>query len=126
MIESVVTIEDDFITVVQTTTDEGESGSHSVRFAALEQPEVERRPSPHAEEELEVEEAAEAQAEPKDGSPEAPASPEREEVGLSEYKTETYEDYKDETTIDDSIMDADSLWVDTQGVHYIFQFSTPK
>ncbi|XP_059747368.1 microtubule-associated protein 2 isoform X16 [Bos taurus] len=114
VIESVVTIEDDFITVVQTTTDEGESGSHSVRFAALEQPEVERRPSPHAEEELEVEEAAEAQAEPKDGSPEAPASPEREEVGLSEYKTETYEDYKDETTIDDSIMDADSLWVDTQ------------
>ena len=75
VIESVVTIEDDFITVVQTTTDEGESGSHSVRFAALEQPEVGRRPSPHAEEELEVEEAAEAQAEPKDGSPEAPASP---------------------------------------------------
>ncbi|XP_013839899.1 microtubule-associated protein 2 isoform X9 [Sus scrofa] len=114
VIESVVTIEDDFITVVQTTTDEGESGSHSVRFAALEQPEVERRPSPRAEEELEVEEAAEAQAEPKDGSPEAPASPEREEVALSEYKTETYDDYKDETTIDDSIMDADSLWVDTQ------------
>nr|XP_031534076.1 microtubule-associated protein 2 isoform X31 [Vicugna pacos] len=114
VIESVVTIEDDFITVVQTTTDEGESGSHSVRFAALEQPEVERRPSPRAEEELEVEEAAEAQAEPKEGSPEAPASPEREEVALSEYKTETYDDYKDETTIDDSIMDADSLWVDTQ------------
>ncbi|XP_047399426.1 microtubule-associated protein 2 isoform X5 [Sciurus carolinensis] len=114
VIESVVTIEDDFITVVQTTTDEGESGSHSVRFAALEQPEMERRPSPHDEEELEIEVAAEAQAEPKDGSPEAPASPEREEIGLSEYKTETYDDYKDETTIDDSIMDADSLWVDTQ------------
>ena len=51
---------------------------------------------------------------------EAPASPEREEVALSEYKTETYDDYKDETTIDDSIMDADSLWVDTQGVPYFF------
>ncbi|KAM5228836.1 microtubule-associated protein 2 isoform 3-T3 [Ctenodactylus gundi] len=114
VIESVVTIEDDFITVVQTTTEEGESGSHSVRFAALEQPEVERRPSPHEEEELEVEAAAEAQAEPKDGSPEAPASPEREEVAASEYKTETYDDYRDETTMDDSIMDADSLWVDTQ------------
>ncbi|XP_048664405.1 microtubule-associated protein 2 isoform X10 [Marmota marmota marmota] len=114
VIESVVTIEDDFITVVQTTTDEGESGSHSVRFAALEQHEVERRPSPRDEEELEIKVAAEAQAEPKDGSPEAPASPEREEIGLSEYKTETYDDYKDETTIDDSIMDADSLWVDTQ------------
>ncbi|XP_016052220.1 PREDICTED: microtubule-associated protein 2 isoform X2 [Miniopterus natalensis] len=114
VIESVVTIEDDFITVVQTTTDEGESGSHSVRFAALEQPEVERRPSPRAEEETEGEEAAEAQAEPRDGSPEAPASPERDVAALSEYKTETYDDYKDETTIDDSIMDADSLWVDTQ------------
>ncbi|XP_073927710.1 microtubule-associated protein 2 isoform X4 [Castor canadensis] len=113
VIESVVTIEDDFITVVQTTTDDGESGSHSVRFAALEQLEVER-PSPHDEEELEVEVAAEAQAEPKEGSPEAPASPEREEVAFSEYKTETCDDYKDETTIDDSIMDADSLWVDTQ------------
>ncbi|MEJ1271985.1 microtubule-associated protein 2 [Cricetulus griseus] len=114
VIESVVTIEDDFITVVQTTTDEGESGSHSVRFAALAQPEEERRPCPH-DEELEVEMAAEAQAEPKDGSPDAPATPEREEVAFSEYKTETYDDYKDETTIDDSIMDADSLWVDTQG-----------
>ncbi|XP_029425820.1 microtubule-associated protein 2 isoform X9 [Nannospalax galili] len=113
VIESVVTIEDDFITVVQTTMDEGESGSHSVRFAALAQPEEERRPCPH-EEELEIEVAAEAQAEPKDGSPDAPASPEREEVAFSEYKTETYDDYKDETTIDDSIMDADSLWVDTQ------------
>ncbi|XP_026642127.1 microtubule-associated protein 2 isoform X2 [Microtus ochrogaster] len=112
-IESVVTIEDDFITVVQTTTDEGESGSHSVRFAALAQPEEERRPCSH-DEELEVEMAAEAQAEPKDGSPDAPATPEREEVAYSEYKTETYDDYKDETTIDDSIMDADSLWVDTQ------------
>ncbi|GAB1285049.1 Microtubule-associated protein [Apodemus speciosus] len=113
VVESVVTIEDDFITVVQTTTDEGESGSHSVRFAALAQPEEERRPCPQ-EEELEVEMAAEAQAEPKYGSPDAPATPEKEEVAFSEYKTETYDDYKDETTIDDSIMDADSLWVDTQ------------
>ncbi|XP_027729555.1 microtubule-associated protein 2 isoform X1 [Vombatus ursinus] len=115
VIESVVTIEDDFITVVQTTTEEGETGSHSVRFAALEQPEVERRPSPpEEEEEPQIEESAEALGEPKEGSPEAPASPEKEEVGFSEYKTETYDDYKDETTIDDSIMDADSLWVDTQ------------
>uniref|UniRef100_A0A0U1RRX4 Microtubule-associated protein n=2 Tax=Rattus TaxID=10114 RepID=A0A0U1RRX4_RAT len=113
VVESVVTIEDDFITVVQTTTDEGELGSHSVRFAAPVQPEEERRPYPH-DEELEVLMAAEAQAEPKDGSPDAPATPEKEEVPFSEYKTETYDDYKDETTIDDSIMDADSLWVDTQ------------
>ncbi|XP_045153208.1 microtubule-associated protein 2 isoform X22 [Echinops telfairi] len=110
VIESVVTIEDDFITVVQTTTDEGESGSHSVRFAALEQPEADRRPCPPGEE-PEGEEAAEAQAEPKEGSPDAPASPER-EVALTDYRTETYDDYRDETTIEDSILDADSLWVD--------------
>ncbi|XP_074154954.1 microtubule-associated protein 2 isoform X13 [Sminthopsis crassicaudata] len=115
VIESVVTIEDDFITVVQTTTDEGETGSHSVRFAALEQPESRASPpEEEEEEEMEIEEAGEAVGEPKEGSPEAPASPEKEDVGFSEYKTETYDDYKDETTIDDSIMDADSLWVDTQ------------
>ncbi|XP_051839610.1 microtubule-associated protein 2 isoform X11 [Antechinus flavipes] len=118
VIESVVTIEDDFITVVQTTTDEGETGSHSVRFAALEQPESRASPpeeeEEQEEEEIQIEESAEAVGEPKEGSPEAPASPEKEEIGFSEYKTETYDDYKDETTIDDSIMDADSLWVDTQ------------
>nr|XP_047914224.1 microtubule-associated protein 2 isoform X14 [Anser cygnoides] len=113
IIESVVTVEDDFITVVQTTVDEGESASHSVRFAATQQEDIETVDS-QAEEELEVEEVADIQAEPKEGSPEAPASPEREEILLTDYKTETCDDYKDETTIDDSIMDTDSLWADTQ------------
>ncbi|XP_040416981.1 microtubule-associated protein 2 isoform X23 [Cygnus olor] len=113
IIESVVTVEDDFITVVQTTVDEGESASHSVRFAATQQEDIETVDS-QAEEELEVEEVADIQAEPKEGSPEAPASPEREEILLTDYKTETGDDYKDETTIDDSIMDTDSLWADTQ------------
>ncbi|XP_038037760.1 microtubule-associated protein 2 isoform X27 [Anas platyrhynchos] len=113
IIESVVTVEDDFITVVQTTVDEGESASHSVRFAATQQEDIETVDS-QAEEELEVEEVADIHAEPKEGSPEAPASPEREEILLTDYKTETCEDYKDETTIDDSIMDTDSLWADTQ------------
>lgn len=116
IIESVVTVEDDFITVVQTTVDEGESASHSVRFAATQQEDIETGDS-QAEEELEVEEVADIQAEPKEGSPEAPASPQREEILLTDYKTETCDDYKDETTIDDSIMDTDSLWADTQGVH---------
>ncbi|XP_074824158.1 microtubule-associated protein 2 isoform X15 [Natator depressus] len=115
VIESVVTIEDDFITVVQTTVDEGESASHSVRFAAAQQEEMERRDSlPEEEVEMEMEEPADIQAEPKEGSPEAPASPEKEEILLTDYKTETYDDYKDETTIDDSVMDTDSLWADTQ------------
>ncbi|XP_043361607.1 microtubule-associated protein 2 isoform X7 [Dermochelys coriacea] len=115
VIESVVTIEDDFITVVQTTVDEGESASHSVRFAAVQQEEMERRDSlPEEEVEMEMEEPADIQVEPKEGSPEAPASPEKEEILLTDYKTETYDDYKDETTIDDSVMDTDSLWADTQ------------
>ncbi|XP_071602917.1 microtubule-associated protein 2 isoform X3 [Heliangelus exortis] len=113
IIESVVTVEDDFITVVQTTVDEGESASHSVRFAATQQEDLETGDS-QAEEELEVEEVADIQVEPKEGSPEAPASPQREEIMLTDYKTETCDDYKDETTIDDSIMDTDSLWADTQ------------
>ncbi|XP_059676567.1 microtubule-associated protein 2 [Gavia stellata] len=113
IIESVVTVEDDFITVVQTTVDEGESASHSVRFAASQQEDIETGDS-QAEEELEVEEVADMQVEPKEGSPEAPASPQREEILLTDYKTETCDDYKDETTIDDSIMDTDSLWADTQ------------
>ncbi|NXQ52127.1 MTAP2 protein, partial [Anthoscopus minutus] len=119
IIESVVTVEDDFITVVQTTVDEGESASHSVRFAATQQEDIETGDS-QAEEELDVEEV---ETEPKEGSREAPASPHREEVLLTNYKTETCDDYKDETTIDDSIMDTDSLWADTQGVHYPFCFS---
>ncbi|XP_075566636.1 microtubule-associated protein 2 [Pelecanus crispus] len=113
IIESVVTVEDDFITVVQTTVDEGESASHSVRFAATQQEDIETGDS-QAEEELEIEEVADMQVEPKEGSPEAPASPQREEILLTDYKTETCDDYKDETTIDDSIMDTDSLWADTQ------------
>ncbi|NXJ14762.1 MTAP2 protein, partial [Odontophorus gujanensis] len=113
IIESVVTVEDDFITVVQTTVDEGESASHSVRFAATQQEDIEAVDS-QAEEELEIEEVADIQAEPREGSPEAPASPEREEILLTDYKTETCDDYKDETTVDDSIMDTDSLWADTQ------------
>ncbi|XP_048809520.1 microtubule-associated protein 2 isoform X27 [Lagopus muta] len=113
IIESVVTVEDDFITVVQTTVDEGESASHSVRFAATQQEDIEAVDS-QAEEELEIEEVVDIQAEPREGSPEAPASPEREEILLTDYKTETCDDYKDETTVDDSIMDTDSLWADTQ------------
>ncbi|XP_068804046.1 microtubule-associated protein 2 isoform X2 [Struthio camelus] len=112
VIESVVTVEDDFITVVQTTVDEGESASHSVRFAATQE-DMETGDS-QAEEELEVEEVADIRAEPKEGSPEAPATPEREEILLTDYRTETCDDYRDETTIDDSIMDTDSLWADTQ------------
>nr|XP_033800462.1 microtubule-associated protein 2 isoform X4 [Geotrypetes seraphini] len=115
IIESVVTVEDDFITVVQTAVDEGESISHSVRFAAAHETDVEGW-KPEAEDVLGTVDQAETQLEskeqsPKEGSPDAPASPEKEETHITEYKTETN---RDETTIDDSVMDTDSIWVDTQ------------
>ncbi|XP_060113032.1 microtubule-associated protein 2 [Heteronotia binoei] len=113
VIESVVTIEDDFITIVQTTVDEGETGSHSVRFAESQQSEMGEEGF-QLEEEADVEIVADVQSETKESSLEAPGSPEREEIPLTDYKTETYDDYKDETTIDDSILDTDSIWVDTQ------------
>ncbi|XP_053139618.1 microtubule-associated protein 2-like isoform X3 [Hemicordylus capensis] len=113
VIESVVTIEDDFITVVQTTVDEGETASHSVRFAEAPQAETGEEDF-HPEEEVEMEVVADVQEETKESSLEAPVSLEREDVPLTDFKTETYDDYKDETTIDDSILDTDSIWVDTQ------------
>ncbi|XP_062817522.1 microtubule-associated protein 2 isoform X23 [Anolis carolinensis] len=113
VIESVVTIEDDFITIVQTTVDEGDASSHSVRFAETQQADIEEE-GIHPEEEVDMEVVADIKEEKKDTSLEAPGSPEREEVPLTDYKTETYDDYKDETTIDDSILDTDSIWVDTQ------------
>ncbi|XP_066478135.1 microtubule-associated protein 2 [Tiliqua scincoides] len=109
VIESVVTIEDDFITIVQTTVDDGETASHSVRFAEVQQAVTEEEGF-HPEEEV----VSDAQEETKESSLEAPGSPEREDIPLTDYKTETYDDYKDETTIDDSILDTDSIWVDTQ------------
>lgn len=123
VIESVVTIEDDFITIVQTTVDDGESASHSVRFAEVPQAETGEEGF-HNEEEVEV--VSDAQEETKESSLEAPGSPEREDIPLTDYKTETYDDYKDETTIDDSILDTDSIWVDTQGVPYPFSFFSSK
>ncbi|XP_053326386.1 microtubule-associated protein 2 isoform X1 [Spea bombifrons] len=108
VIESVVTVEEDFIKVVQTTVDEGESLAHSVRFAAVVPAESEEKP--YTEEEEEEEE--ELKDEPKEGSPSIPGSPEKEETLLTDYKTETQDDYRDETTIDDSVLDTDSVWVD--------------
>ncbi|XP_069052752.1 microtubule-associated protein 2 isoform X3 [Lepisosteus oculatus] len=116
VIESVVTVEDDFITVVQ-TIDEGEEPCHSVRFSAPTEEEPQRVSSKEEEEEQEEEEQteeAEVEGASLEEASEVPASPAKEEVPESECRTETYDDYKDETTIDDSILDTDSAWVDTQ------------
>ncbi|XP_036400853.1 microtubule-associated protein 2-like isoform X2 [Megalops cyprinoides] len=125
VIESVVTVEDDFITVVQ-TIDEGEQPGHSVRFSAPpeDEPQVPREEEEEEEEEEvePIEMAQEVVMEPASMEvvsdvpevPATPTSPVKEAASESELQTETYDDYKDETTIDDSVLDTDSAWVDTQ------------
>lgn len=118
-IESVVTVEDDFITVVQ-TIDEAEEPGHSVRFSAPPEAEavcIAAQKEEEEEEEESVELAQEADIEAASleemgDVPEIPGSPEREAQTIeTEGPTESYD--RDETTMDDSILD--SSWVDTQG-----------
>ncbi|XP_061648203.1 microtubule-associated protein 2 isoform X3 [Phyllopteryx taeniolatus] len=126
-IESVVTVEDDFITVVQ-TIDEADEPGHSVRFSAppealcipsgeeQEDYEDEEQNDDGDDEEESVELAQEADIEAASFEevcdiPDTPASPEREAQTVeTEGLTESYD--RDETTMDDSILD--SSWVDTQ------------
>ncbi|XP_025759502.1 microtubule-associated protein 2 [Oreochromis niloticus] len=119
-IESVVTVEDDFITVVQ-TIDEAEEPGHSVRFSAPPEAEAvcvaaQKEEGEEEEEEESVELAQEADIEAASleemgDVPEIPGSPEREAQTIeTEGPTESYD--RDETTMDDSILD--SSWVDTQ------------
>ncbi|XP_035531887.1 microtubule-associated protein 2-like [Morone saxatilis] len=117
-IESVVTVEDDFITVVQ-TIDETEEPGHSVRFSAPPEAEalcVAAQKEEEEEEEESVELAQEADIEAASleevgDVPETPASPEKgAQTVETEGPTESYD--RDETTMDDSILD--SSWVDTQ------------
>uniref|UniRef100_A0A8D0AV05 FF domain-containing protein n=1 Tax=Sander lucioperca TaxID=283035 RepID=A0A8D0AV05_SANLU len=120
-IESVVTVEDDFITVVQ-TIDEAEEPGHSVRFSgppeaeALDVAAQNEEEDEDEEEEESVELAQEADVEAASleevvDVPETPASPEKEAQTVeTEGPTESYD--RDETTMDDSILD--SSWVDTQ------------
>ncbi|XP_054888346.1 microtubule-associated protein 2 isoform X2 [Poeciliopsis prolifica] len=116
-IESVVMVEDDFITVVQ-TIDEAEEPGHSVRFSAP--PEAEslcvgaRKEEAEEDESIELAEEADLEAaslEEVGEVPETPASPAQEaQTRETEGRSESYD--RDETTVDDSILD--SSWVDTQ------------
>ncbi|XP_061924854.1 microtubule-associated protein 2 isoform X2 [Entelurus aequoreus] len=119
-IESVVTVEDDFITVVQ-TIDEAEEPGHSVRFSAPPEAVVlcipgggeEEEGEDQEEEEESVELVQEADVEAASFEevceiPDNLGSPGRE--APTEGLTESYD--KDETTMDDSILD--SSWVDAQ------------
>lgn len=136
-IESVVMVEDDFITVVQ-TIDEAEEPGHSIRFSAIPEAEAlgvsaRKEQEPEDEEEDDEEESVElaqeadmevASLEEVGDVPEIPASPRRETQTVdTEGPTESYD--RDETTVDDSILD--SSWVDTQGeilliVHHVMMF----
>ncbi|XP_034417742.1 microtubule-associated protein 2 [Cyclopterus lumpus] len=114
-IESVVTVEDDFITVVQ-TIDEAEEPGHSVRFSGSPETQGLCVAAQKEEEEDSVELAQEADMEAASLEEvvdvlETPASPEKEAQTIdTEAPTESYD--RDETTMDDSILD--SSWVDTQ------------
>ncbi|KAM6934508.1 uncharacterized protein map2 [Xenentodon cancila] len=121
-IESVVMVEDDFITVVQ-TIDEAEKPGHSIRFSAPPEdkplcvtPRKEEEDEEEDEEEESVELAQEADIEAASleemvDVSESPASPGRQvQTVETEEPTESYD--RDETTVDDSILD--SSWVDTQ------------
>ncbi|KAK1165942.1 hypothetical protein AOXY_G12439 [Acipenser oxyrinchus oxyrinchus] len=112
-IESVVTVEEDFITVVQ-TIEEGDDSCHSVRFSDPVDGAVMQDATEDEDGQAEVAEEEEIQAASLEELPVAPSSPEK-EVPVSECRTETYDEYKDETTIDDSILDTDSAWQDAQG-----------
>ncbi|MED6275799.1 hypothetical protein CHARACLAT_030105 [Characodon lateralis] len=119
-IESVVMVEDDFITVVQ-TIDEAEEPGHSVRFSAPPEAEAlcvvaRKKEEEEMEEDESVELAQEADLEVASLEeigevPETPASPAQEaQTRETEGPSESYD--RDETTVDDSILD--SSWVDTQ------------
>ncbi|XP_068613533.1 microtubule-associated protein 2-like [Brachionichthys hirsutus] len=115
-IESVVTVEDDFITVVQ-TIDEAEEPGHSVRFSAPPEAETLRVASQNEEEEDSVELAQEADMEAASleevgDVPETHGSPEKEEIRMVETEEPTNSYDRDETTMDDSVLD--SSWIDTQ------------
>ncbi|KAF3843002.1 hypothetical protein F7725_001851 [Dissostichus mawsoni] len=109
-IESVVTVEDDFITVVQ-TIDEADEPGHSVRFSGP----PETGASDEEEESVELAQEADlevASLEEVVDVPETPAFPLKEAQSIdTDGPTESYD--RDETTMDDSILD--SSWIDTQG-----------
>ncbi|KAF6719472.1 Microtubule-associated protein 2 [Oryzias melastigma] len=106
-IESVVMVEDDFITVVQ-TIDEAETPGHSVRFSAP--PEDKAFCVTHQKDEEEEEEESVELAQEADIEEASQEEVERVLTVETEGLTESYD--RDETTVDDSILD--SSWVDTQ------------
>ncbi|XP_078260341.1 microtubule-associated protein 2-like isoform X4 [Rhinoraja longicauda] len=101
IVESVVTVEDDIITVVQTTLEGGEDLGHSVRFAVAECDDTDdvftcSEPTQLTEEQIH--------------EPPAKAA----EIVIIPGKIQIPTDLKEDESIDESAMDTDSCWMDTQ------------
>ncbi|XP_051880111.1 microtubule-associated protein 2 isoform X3 [Pristis pectinata] len=101
IVESVVTVDDDIITVVQTTLEGGEDMGHSVRFAIADGDDTDdvftRSEQTHSKEE-QVHEPPVQTA----------------EIVLIPEKIQIPTDLKEDESIDESVMDTDSFWMDTQ------------
>ncbi|XP_072434890.1 microtubule-associated protein 2 isoform X4 [Chiloscyllium punctatum] len=100
IVESVITVEDDIITVVQTTLEGGKDVGHNVRFA-MPDDDVEDIFTP-----TEQTRSTEGQ------SYESPAK--AVQIAIIPEKIEIPTDLKEDESIDESVMDTDSLWMDTQ------------
>ncbi|XP_048390525.2 microtubule-associated protein 2-like isoform X6 [Stegostoma tigrinum] len=101
IVESVITVEDDIITVVQTTLEGGKDVGHNVRFAMPDDGDVEDVFTPS-----EQTRSTEGQIY------ESPAK--AVQIALIPEKIEIPTDLREDESIDESVMDTDSLWMDTQ------------
>ncbi|XP_067891959.1 microtubule-associated protein 2 [Heterodontus francisci] len=101
IVESVITVEDDIITVVQTTLEGGKDIGHNVRFAMPDDGDVEDVFTPNEQTHLTDEQSYE---------PPVKAV----QIAVIPEKIEIPTDLKEDESIDESVMDTDSLWMDTQ------------
>ncbi|XP_072117630.1 microtubule-associated protein 2-like isoform X6 [Mobula birostris] len=101
IVESVVTVEDDIITVVQTTLERGEDVGHSVRFAVAD--------GDDTDDVFTCSEQTHLTEEQIHKPPVQTA-----EIVLIPEKIQIPTDLKEDESIDESVMDTDSYWMDTQ------------
>ncbi|XP_072902915.1 microtubule-associated protein 2 isoform X3 [Hemitrygon akajei] len=101
IVESVVTVEDDIITVVQTTLERGEDVGHSVRFAIADGEDID-----------DVFTCSEQTHLTEEQTHKPPVQ--TAEIVLIPEKIQIPTDLKEDESIDESVMDTDSYWMDTQ------------
>ncbi|XP_038644551.1 microtubule-associated protein 2-like isoform X8 [Scyliorhinus canicula] len=101
IVESVITVEDDIITVVQTTLEGGKDVGHNVRFAMPDDGDVEDVFIPSEQ----IQSMEEKNYEPTVKAVQTALLPEKIDIPT---------DLKEDESIEESVMDTDSLWMDTQ------------